>query len=126
MPLVKKTYYCKVMQDLTDIKRAALGQEYNNLQYYLQTKEDLGLHSANKQQADRFYKIIKKTTKYPISIRNDLIKLEHNPNTIAEYWVRIPVKLVKDGLWIGLIKTYEPLPRDAKICERKLYKRDNR
>jgi hypothetical protein len=38
----------------------------------LQTKEDLGLYSANKQQADRFYKIVKKTSRYPISIRGYL------------------------------------------------------
>jgi transposase len=97
-----------------------------HLQHYLQTREDRGLYSANKQQADRYYKIIKKTTKYPLSIRNDLIRLEHDPSNIAEYWVRIPVKLVKGGLWIGLIKPYEPIPKDAKICECKLYKRDNR
>src|SRR5215472_12216298 len=80
----------------------------------------------NRQQADRFYKVIKKTTKYPLSIRNDLIRLEHDPSSIAEYWVRVPVKLVKGGLWIGLIKPYEPIPKDAKICECKLYKQDNR
>jgi putative transposase len=101
----------------------ALQQEYDNLQHYLQTIEDRGLYSANRQQVDRFYKVIKKTTKYPLPIRNDLIRLEHDPN-IAEYWVRVPVKLVKGGLWIGLIKPYEP--KDAKICECKLYKRDNR
>ena len=50
----------------------ALQQEYDNLQHYLQTKEDLGLYSANKQQANRFYKVIKKGKKYPLSIRNDL------------------------------------------------------
>jgi transposase len=44
----------------------------------------------------------------------------------AEYWVRVPVKAVKGGLWIGLIKPYEPIPKDSKICECKLYKRDNR
>jgi putative transposase len=104
----------------------ALRQEYDNLQHYFQTREDRGLYSANRQQADRFYKVIKKTTKYPLSIRNDLIRLEHDPSNIAEYWVRIPVKLVKGGLWIGLIKPYEPIPKDSKICECKLYKRDNR
>jgi putative transposase len=35
------------------------------------------------------------------------------------------VKSVKGGLWIGLIKPYEPIPTDAKICESKLYKKDN-
>ena len=125
MPLVKKAYHCKVIR-LTNTKQVALQQEYDNLQHHLQTREDLGLYSANKQQADRYYKIIKKTTKYPLSIRNDLIRLEHDPSSIAEYWVRVPVKAVKGGLWIGLIKPYEPIPKDAKICECKLYKQDNR
>jgi putative transposase len=127
MPLAKKCYHCKVIQDLTNTKLMALEQEYNNLQHYLQTnkKEDLGLYSANKQQADRFYKVIKKGKKYPISLRNDLLRIEHNSNAIEDYWVRIPVKAVKGGLWIGLIKPYEPIPKDAMICESKLYKRDN-
>jgi putative transposase len=125
MSLVKKCYHCKVIEDLTNVKLVALQQEYDNLQHYLQTKEDLGLYSANKQQADRFYKIIKKGKKYPISIRNDLLKIEYNPNSIAEYWVRIPTKAVRGGLWIGIIKPYEPIPTDAQICESKLYKRDN-
>src|SRR6516162_4452572 len=75
-------------------------------------------------KANRFYKVIKKGKKYPLSIRNDLIKIEHKPSTVPEYWVRIPVKSVKGGLWIGLIKPYEPIPTDAKICESKLYKKD--
>jgi transposase len=33
-------------------------------------------------------------------------------------------KISKGGLWIGLIKPYEPIPKDAKVCECKLYKRD--
>lgn len=128
MSLVKKCYHCKVIPSLTNTKLMALEQEYNNLQHYLQTRrrEDLGLYSANKQQADRFYKVVKKGRKYPLSIRNDLIRIKHNPNTIAEYWIRIPVKLVKGGLWIGLIKPYEPITVDVKICESKLYKRNNK
>jgi len=98
----------------------ALQQEYNNLHNYLQTGEDRGLYSASKQQADRFFQKIKKGIKYPLSIRNDLIRLEHNPSTVAEYWVRIPVKAVKGALWIGLIKPYEPIPTDGK------YRRDDK
>lgn len=122
---VKKCYHCKVIQNLTDTKLRALQQEYDRLQHYLQTKQDLGLYSANKQQADRFYKVVKTGKKYPLSIRNDLIRIEHNPDTIAEYWCRIPVKIARGGLWIGLIRPYEPIPKDAKLCESKLYKRDN-
>jgi len=42
-----------------------------------------------------------------------LIRLQHDPSNIAEYWVRVPVKLVKGRLWIGLIKPYEPIPKDV-------------
>jgi hypothetical protein len=51
-----------------------------------------------------------------------LIRLEHDTSSIAEYWVRVPVKAVKGGLWIGLIKPYKPITKDSKICECKLYK----
>jgi hypothetical protein len=74
-----------------------------------------GTSPANKQQADRFYKKINKTSRYPLSIRRYLIKIENNPCKVAEYWVRIPVKLARDGLWIGLIQPYEPIPKDADI-----------
>jgi putative transposase len=117
-----KCYHCKIM-GLTNIKQIALAQEYENLQHYLQTREDKGLYSANKQQADRFYKVIKKHKKYPLSIRNDLVKIEKNPNTVAEYWCRIPLKAVRGGIWIG-VKTYEPIPVDAKICESKICIKD--
>jgi putative transposase len=109
---------------LTNAKEEALSQEYANLQHYLQTREDRGLYSAIKQQADRFYKVIKKGKKYPLSIRNDLLKIDRTRNTIADCWCRVPVRAVKGGIWIG-IKPYEPMPSDAKICESKLYKRDN-
>ncbi|HEY7695188.1 MAG TPA: hypothetical protein VH797_03700, partial [Nitrososphaeraceae archaeon] len=92
-----------------DTKLMALQQEYDNLQHYLQTKQDLGLYSANKQQADRFYKVVKTGKKYPLSLRNDLIRIKHNPDTVAEYWCRIPVKTVRGGLWIGIIRPYEPI-----------------
>ena len=74
MPTVKKCYHCKVIQNLTDTKLMALQQKYDKLQHYLQTKQDLELYSANKQQADRFYIVIKTGKKYPLSIRNDLIR----------------------------------------------------
>jgi IS605 OrfB family transposase len=62
MPLVKVTYHCRVIR-LTNTKHVALQQEYDNLQHYPQTREDGGLYSANRQQADRFYKAIEKTPK---------------------------------------------------------------
>jgi hypothetical protein len=63
MSLLKKTHRCKVIP-LINTKQVALLQEYDNLQHYLQTREGRGIYSANKQQADRFYKIIEKTTNW--------------------------------------------------------------
>jgi hypothetical protein len=39
----KKCYHCKVIEDLTNTKLVTLQQKYDNLQHYLQTKEDLGV-----------------------------------------------------------------------------------
>ena len=60
------------MQRLTNTKQVALQQEYDNLQHYLQTREDRGLYLANRQQVDRFYKLIKKTTEYQNVIAIDM------------------------------------------------------
>ncbi|MEW5840907.1 MAG: transposase [Thermoproteota archaeon] len=117
--MATKCYHCKII-GLTNIKQEALSQEYNNLQHYLQTREDKGLYSAIKQQADRFYKVIKKDKKYPLSVRNDLLKIEKNKNVLTEYWCRIPVKAVRGGIWVG-IKPYEPIPSDVKVCESKVF-----
>lgn len=117
--MATKCYHCKKI-GLTNVKQEALTQEYDNPQHYLQTREDKGPYSAIKQQADRFYKTIKPGKKYPLSIGNDLLKIEKNSNTIAQYWCRIPVKAIRGGIWVG-IKPYEPIPSDAKICESKLY-----
>jgi hypothetical protein len=71
MPLVKRTYHCRVIR-LTNTKQVALQQEYDSLQHYLQTREDRGLYSANKQQ-------------HTHTIRNDLIRLEHDPSDIGVF-----------------------------------------
>ena len=70
----RKTIKCGVVF-LTKHKQNLLDQEFDNFQHFLQTGEDLGVYSAHKQQAGRFYKKIKKGREYPISIRNDLLKI---------------------------------------------------
>ncbi len=62
-----KTIRCKIWK-ATRAKQAALEEEYDNLQLYLQTGVDDGLYSANKQQADRYFKKIKKGKQYPYLI----------------------------------------------------------
>lgn len=117
------TIQCGIIS-LTKRKQQFLNSEYDNLQHFLQTKEDLGLHSANKQQAQRFYKVVKPKHEYPLSIRNDLLRIETSDTKIAEYWAKIPNKGTRQ-LWVA-IKPHRPFPELFKICESKLYRRDGR
>jgi len=94
------------------------------LQRFLQTKEDLGLYSANKQQAQRFYKVVKAGKECPVSVRCDLLKIKRVGNKVSEYWAKIPVKGTR-RLWVA-IKPHRAFPEGFKICESKLYRRNGR
>ena len=96
---VKKTIKAKIVF-LTKVKKLLLEEEYGNLQRFLRG-EDVGLYSANKQQAKRFYEKIKPDKEYPLSIRKDLLKIERRNTKIAEYWARIPVKGRRGGVWVA-------------------------
>ena len=106
---------------LTKRKQQFLDLEYERLQHFLQTKEDLGLYSANKQQAQRFYKVVKEGREYPLSIRNDLLKIKRVDNSVSEYWVKLPNKNTRQ-LWVA-IKPHRAFPEEFKVCESKLYRR---
>ncbi|KPV62953.1 MAG: hypothetical protein AOA65_1537 [Candidatus Bathyarchaeota archaeon BA1] len=82
----RKTIKAKIVH-LTKVKQRLLEEECGNLQHFLHG-ENAELYSANKQQAKRFYKKIKPSREYPLSIRKDLIKIERQTTKIAEYWAR--------------------------------------
>ena len=117
------TIQCGIVA-LTKRKQQFLNSEYDNLQQFLQIKEDRGLYSANKQQAQRFYKVVKPYREYPLSIRNDLLKIKRVNNRVSEYWVKIPNKNTRQ-LWVA-IKPHRAFPEAFKICESKLYRRNGR
>ena len=116
-----KTIRCKVWK-ATRTKQSILEEEYNNLQLYLQTGIDDGLYSGNKQQADRFFKKIKKGKQYPISLRNDLIKVEKMDTKLVPYWIRVPVMGRRGGLWLP-VKPHCEFPDEFKISESKIVKK---
>jgi IS605 OrfB family transposase len=122
--LVGKTIKCKIFQP-TKLKYDILKQEYDNLQRFLRG-ENTELYSANKQQAIRFYhKIIGKAVReYPLSIRKDLIKVKETGHKLAKYWIRIPVKSRRGGLWLA-IKPHEPIDFSCEFCESKILKKKN-
>ena len=70
----RKTIRCGIVH-LTKQKEELLNQEYDNFQYFLQTGENLGVYSAHKQQAKRFYKTVKEGKEYPISKSNSLYSI---------------------------------------------------
>jgi len=117
------TIQCGIVA-LTKRKQQFLNREYDNLQHFLQTKEDLGLCSANKQQAQRFYKVVKKGKEYPLSVRCDLLKIKRVGNVVSEHWAKIPVKGTR-RLWVA-IKPHRTFPEQFKVCESKLYRRNGR
>jgi IS605 OrfB family transposase len=82
------------------------------------------LYSANKQQAQRFYKVVKAGKEYPVSVRCDLLKIKRVGNKVSEYWAKIPVKGTR-RLWVA-IKPHRAFPEGFKICESKLYRRNGR
>lgn len=120
--LVQKAIRCGIVH-LTKIKREILNQEYDNLQHFLQTGNDLGVYSANKQQAKRFYKTIKPNKEYPVSIRKDLIRIEQRATKFAKYWGRIPVKGMRGGVWVD-IKPHCEFPAEYEVCESKLLRKN--
>ncbi|MFQ5818970.1 MAG: RNA-guided endonuclease InsQ/TnpB family protein [Candidatus Heimdallarchaeota archaeon] len=122
--IVRKTIRCGIVH-LTKMKRKILNQEYENLQHFLQTGTDLGVYSANKQQAKRFYKTIKPNKEYPISIRKDLLRIEQRTTKLAKYWGRIPVKGRRGGVWVA-IKPHCAFPAEYEVCESKLLRRKGR
>lgn len=116
--LVAKTLKLKV-ENPTKTKFNLLEEEYEKLNFFLKTGIDLGIYSANKQQALRFYKKIKQEKEYPLSIRNDLIRISENKR-----FVRIPVKGRRGGVWLP-VKCYEEIPSDCKIRESKVKRKNN-
>jgi len=118
---VAKTIRCKIWK-ATRAKRTILEEEFENLQLYLQTGIDDGLYSANKQQADRFFKKIKKDKQYPISLRNDLIRIEKRDTKLVTYWIRIPVHGRRGGLWLP-VKPHCEFPDEYDISESKIVKK---
>lgn len=117
--MVSKTIIGQLVH-LTATKKRILDFEYTNLQLLMQGKPHK-LYSANKQQALRFYKK-KKLKEYPLSIRNDLLKIKQTNNKISKCWIRLPVCQKRGGIWCAF-KTYAEIPKGIKVCESKLKKK---
>ena len=101
---------------LTQRKREALDREYSNLQKFLNGDKTVPLYSANKQQALRYYKRMKRK-EYPLSLRNDLINIKRAK---AFWFLKIPVRDVRGGINVP-VKPHRDFP-EGKLCESKIVK----
>ena len=131
----QKIIKCKIT-DMANIKKKQLQKEHSNLQTFLQLeKEELDflpiyqniqLHSANKQQALRFYKRINKDKEYALSIRNDLLKVGFKPNNkISKHWCKIPNKQNRK-LWVAIKPHIKDIDfSQYKLGESKVFKKRN-
>jgi putative transposase len=64
--------------------------------------------------------VIKPFQEYPLSIRNDLLKIKRVCNSVSEYWVKLPNKNTRQ-LWVA-VKPHRAFPEEFKVCESKLYR----
>lgn len=115
---MRLTIQCGIIK-LTQRKKEILDKEYNNLQRFL-NGEDVPLYSANKQQALRYYKKVKRK-EYPLSLRNDLINLRK----AKEFWfLKIPVYGIRGGIKVP-VKPHREFPK-GKLCESKIVRKNNK
>ena len=113
---MRLTVQCGIVR-LTQRKREVLDREYGNLQKFLEGDNTIPLYSANKQQAQRFYKR-RKRKEYPISLRNDLINLR---KAKAFWFLKIPVHGIRGGIKVPL-KPHREFP-EGKLCESKIVRK---
>jgi putative transposase len=131
---IQKVVKCKVV-GLTRTKQNCIKTEHDNLQKLLQLEshgldflpiyQSVQLHSANKQQALRFYKQINPNHEYALSLRNDLLRVDFKPNNkVAKYWAKIPNKTSKK-LWVAIKPHIKGINfSQYKLGESKLFKKE--
>jgi len=126
--LVSKTIKCRIFKP-TKIKYNLLDQEWNNYQDFIELeKNDLDwladkvpVYSSYKQQARWYWDKMKKQN-FPVSISNQVLKIKETNLKLAKYWIRIPVKAKKGGIWLPIKPHYE-FPENYKLGESKLIKK---
>jgi len=109
-----RTIHAKLILD-REGKREAVEREYWAWQRQLNGKDEV-LYSATKQQAERFKQRVKeqnhhdlKIREYPIILRRDCVKVQHQNDSMFKWWIRIPIS--PKSIWapIQLPNKQEPL-----------------
>jgi hypothetical protein len=125
--LLAKTLKCELVNP-TQTKLDLLNYEWSNYQDFIQFEQNgldwlsdkVPIHSMYKAQARWYWKKYKKLD-FPMSINNHKMRLQKTGNKLCEYFVRVPVKGKRGGIWLG-IKPHKPFPDGFKLGESKLFK----
>ena len=115
MSLLKlhRTIHAKLILD-REGKREAVEREYYAWQRQLNGKDEV-LYSASKQQAERFKQRVKnknrrglKAQEYPMILRRDCVKVQHQKDSVFKWWIRIPIS--PKSIWIPIQLPHEQEP----------------
>ena len=110
---LQRTIHAKLVLD-REGKREAVEREYHAWQHQLQGSNEQ-LYSATKQQAERFKQRVKKQNRhglkmqeYPMILRHDCVKVQHQKDSVFKWWIRIPVN--PRSIWVPMQLPYEQEP----------------
>ena len=131
--LATKVIKCKII-NLTKIKQVILDNEWFYFQEALQLynkgldilpiydRVRKKIHSINLTTTIWQNKKIKSRKEYPINLHNKFIKVEEKDTKLTKYWIRIPVKGRRGGIWLPM-RPHQDIPKDVKIADSKLIKK---
>ena len=132
MVSVRKTIRCKLNKP-TKLKVSMISIELDRINELMQFQSagieysDLYLNLKKKVNSGNLHEAERKLKKYryksmPLIIRKDLIKIKKTANKLSKYWIRIPVKAKRGGIWLPI--SSQPFDfENYEICESKLYKK---
>jgi len=110
---LQRTIHAKLVLD-REGKREAVEREYHAWQRQLRGSNEQ-LYSATKQQAERFKQRVKKQNRhglkmqeYPMILRHDCVKVQHQKDSVFKWWIRIPVN--PRSIWVPMQLPYEQEP----------------
>lgn len=125
---VSKTIKCRIFNP-TKTKYDLLNQEWNKYQDFIELEKNdcdwladkVLIISSYKQQARWYWDKFRKQN-FPISVSNQLLKVKETKHKLARYWIKIPIKAKRGGVWLP-IKPHCEFPKDYKLGESKLIKK---
>lgn len=132
MNKLRKVIKAKVL-DLTTTKNCMLQEEFDNYQAYLRGDDSVGLYSATKQGAQAMLRHIKRRgrikagKKYPLYLRNDVIKVVERDTKLTRWWIKIPVHHIRGGIWcpIKISSKHEEILKSSKVKDSQLIWKGN-